>query len=89
MTRDAIYIGPRATVDQMTEARALCGKDEALIAKLDSLLKKQPNDRIMGKFIDYLRDPKRHDPSRGLESQAFASSKAVSTPETYETAKNG
>lgn len=70
MTKDSIYFGPRATVDQMTEARTLCGKSAALVAKLDSLLKKQPNARIMAKFIDYLRDPKRHEDRFAVESNA-------------------
>lgn len=68
MTRHSIYYGPRATVDQMTEARALCGEDAVLLAKLENLLSKRPNDRIMQKFIDYLRDPNRHEGRFAVDS---------------------
>lgn len=68
MARNSIYYGPRASVDQMTEARALCGKDATLIGKLDCLLTKQPNDRIMQKFIEYLREPNRHEGRFAVES---------------------
>lgn len=61
MAKRSIYYGKRATVDQMTEARALCVKDPGLVAKLDNLLTKRPNARIMQKFIDYLGDPDRHE----------------------------
>ncbi|MGY6257284.1 hypothetical protein ACXIVK_27885 [Paraburkholderia caledonica] len=57
-------------MDQMTEARALCGKDPVLAAKLDNLLNKRPNDRIMQKFIDYLRDPNRHEGRFAIGSHA-------------------
>lgn len=69
MARNSIYYGPRATMDQMTEARALCGDDATLVVKLDSLLAKQPNDRIMQKFIDYLREPNRHEGRFAFESK--------------------
>ncbi|MBN3761172.1 hypothetical protein [Burkholderia sp. Ac-20365] len=61
MARKSAYYGKRATVDQMTEARMLCGKDLVLVAKLDNLMNKGPNERIMFKFIDHLRDPNRHE----------------------------
>lgn len=70
MVRESIYYGPRATVDQMAEARALCGADATLLAKLDSLLARRPNDRIMQKFIDYLREPSRHEGRFAVESKA-------------------
>ncbi|ACD21670.1 hypothetical protein Bphyt_7385 (plasmid) [Paraburkholderia phytofirmans PsJN] len=60
MASKSIYFGKRATVDQMTEARMLCRQDPVLTEKLDNLLSKRPNERIMFKFIDYLRDPNRH-----------------------------
>lgn len=68
MARNSIYYGPRATVDQMTEARALCGEDAALVAKLDYLLSKRPNDRIMQKFIDYVRDSHRDEERFAVDS---------------------
>lgn len=52
----------------MTEARALCGEDAALVAKLDYLLSKRPNDRIMQKFIDYVRDSHRDEERFAVDS---------------------
>ncbi len=72
MRKESVYYGPRATVDQMTEARALCGKDATLLAKLDRLLTRRPNDRIMQKFIEYLRDPNRREDRFAVESRTLS-----------------
>ncbi|MDR6208176.1 hypothetical protein [Paraburkholderia graminis] len=49
----------RATVDQMTQARTLCGYNPFLLAELEEFLNRQPSRAQMYEFIEDLRNPTR------------------------------
>lgn len=49
----------RATVDQMTQARALCGNSPFLQAELEEFLNSRPSHAQMTGFIESLSDPDR------------------------------
>lgn len=49
----------RATVDQMTQARTICGNNPFLLAELEEFLNRQPSRAQMYEFIEGLRNPDR------------------------------
>jgi len=50
----------RATVDQLTQARSICGNNPFLLTELDDFLNTQPSRKQMSEFIEKMLDPARH-----------------------------
>ncbi|GAB6849154.1 hypothetical protein [Paraburkholderia kururiensis] len=59
MTTQDTRSNDRATVDQMTQARAQCGSNPFLLAELEEFLSRQPSRAQMYDFIEDLRNPNR------------------------------